>query len=343
MKKPLRLAARISFLLFVLVLLGLGVVMAWFTSWRSDKQAALDAASEMAETSLGKIEYVTRGEGPAVLVFHGAPGGYDQAMLFGSGLAANGFEVVAPSRPGYLRTPLSTGLLPLQEADAMLALLDQLGLDKVAVMGVDAGALPAIEFAARHPDRTWALVLVSPITKRIEHWKPKSAPELGKEIQAAVTGDMGSWYCVKTAEKDPARAIGWMLDVANTADATQRAITTEVILKQPGQLEWFQAFMGTFAPDSARYDGTRNDQFRVRSIEDLPLKKITAPTLLIRGELDRGVLLEDVKVATAGISGASLYEVPNAGHVIWLGPKAADAETKIEEFLKQHAPGSTQP
>jgi len=35
-------------------------------------------------------------------------GGYDQAMLFGSGLAEHGFKVVAPSRPGYLRTPLST-------------------------------------------------------------------------------------------------------------------------------------------------------------------------------------------------------------------------------------------
>lgn len=343
MKKPLRLAARISFLLFVLVCLGLGVVLAWFTSWRSDKLAALDAASEIADTNLGKIEYLTRGDGPAVLVFHGAPGGYDQAMLFGSGLAAHGFEVVAPSRPGYLRTPLGTGLIPLQEADAMSALLDLLGLGKVAVMGVDAGAVPAIEFAARHPDRIWALVLVSPLTKRIESWKPESAPELGKQIQAAMTGDIGSWFCVKTAEKDPARAIGWMLDLESTGDPTQRAITTTAILKQPGQLEWFQAFMNTFAPDSARYDGARNDQFRIRGLEDLPLKKITAPTLLVRGTLDRGVPLADVKFTTAGIADATLYEVPNAGHVVWLGPQAAEVETKIEEFLKQHAPGGTQP
>lgn len=343
MKKPLRLAARISFLVFVLVCLGLGMVLAWFTSWRSDKLAALDAGSEIADTNLGKIEYLTKGEGPAVLVFHGAPGGYDQAMLFGSGLAAHGFEVVAPSRPGYLRTPLGTGLITLQEADAMTALLDLLGLNKVAVMGVDAGAVPAMEFAARHPDRTWALVLVSPLTRRIENYRPGSAPELSKEVQAAMTGDMGAWVCVKTAEKDPERAIGWMLDLSSNGDPTQRAIATTSILKQPGQLEWFQAFMNTFAPDSARYVGARNDQLRIRALEELPLKKITAPTLLIRGVLDRAVPLADVKFTTAGIAGASLYEVPYAGHVVWLGPQAAEVETKIEEFLKQHAPTGGQP
>lgn len=123
MKLSFRLLARIAFLLLVLVLLAIGGVLAWFTSWRSDRLAALDGASEVADTTYGKVEFVLRGEGPTVLVFHGAPGGYDQALLLGERLSEEGFQVVAPSRPGYLRTPLASGILPEQQAAAALAQL----------------------------------------------------------------------------------------------------------------------------------------------------------------------------------------------------------------------------
>ena len=86
MTASLRLLARSSFLLCVLVLLVLGLILAWFASWRADRLAALDSASEITKTDLGPVEFLSRGEGPAVLVFHGAPGGYDQAMLLGSSL-----------------------------------------------------------------------------------------------------------------------------------------------------------------------------------------------------------------------------------------------------------------
>jgi len=33
-------------------------------------------------------------------------------------------RVIAPARPGYLGTPLSTGRTPREKADAMVALLD---------------------------------------------------------------------------------------------------------------------------------------------------------------------------------------------------------------------------
>ena len=46
------------------------------------------------------MELLVRGEGPAVLVFHGAPGGYDQAILLGSTFVQDDFHEIAPSRPG---------------------------------------------------------------------------------------------------------------------------------------------------------------------------------------------------------------------------------------------------
>ena len=125
----MRLLLRLVFLLVAIALLAVGGGLAWFSSWKAERMIRLNAASSIAETSAGNVEFLQQGEGPAVLVFHGAPGGYDQAMLIGSSLAEQGYQVLAPSRPGYLRTPLSSGLTPEKQADAMAALLDSLGID----------------------------------------------------------------------------------------------------------------------------------------------------------------------------------------------------------------------
>jgi pimeloyl-ACP methyl ester carboxylesterase len=46
----------------------------------------------------------------------------------------------------------------------LASLLDLLGIERVAVVGVSAGGLSALQFALRHPGRTAALVLVAAIT-----------------------------------------------------------------------------------------------------------------------------------------------------------------------------------
>ncbi len=63
-RSSLRILAKVSFLLCVLALLVAGFILAWFASWRSDKLAALDLASEIAETDKGKVEVLDSGRGP---------------------------------------------------------------------------------------------------------------------------------------------------------------------------------------------------------------------------------------------------------------------------------------
>ena len=43
--------------------------------------------TDVAQTASGPIEYASVGDGPAVLVVHGAGGGVDQGLDFGGGLA----------------------------------------------------------------------------------------------------------------------------------------------------------------------------------------------------------------------------------------------------------------
>ena len=64
-------------------------------------------AETVVDTPSGPVAFREEGEGPPVLFVHGSPGGSDQGMLMARFLAEAGFRVIAPSRPGYLATPLA--------------------------------------------------------------------------------------------------------------------------------------------------------------------------------------------------------------------------------------------
>jgi hypothetical protein len=83
----------------------------------------LDAGSMIAETDVGDVEYADDGSGEPALVIHGAGGGYDQGLLIGRDLGS-GYRVIAPSRFGYLKSPVPEDCSPAAQADAFAALLD---------------------------------------------------------------------------------------------------------------------------------------------------------------------------------------------------------------------------
>ena len=96
-----------------------------------------------------------------LLSIHGAGGGYDQGLANAVELVGEGFRVIAPSRFGYLGTPIPANASPSAQADAHATVLAELKVDKAVVVGISAGARSAIELALRHPDRVAVLILVS--------------------------------------------------------------------------------------------------------------------------------------------------------------------------------------
>jgi len=343
MKFPLRIILRILFLIVVLVLLGGGGLLAVFTSWRSDRLAALDAVSEIAQTGNGPMEFRVHGEGPAVIVFHDAPGGYDQAMLYGANLADAGFQIVAPSRPGYLRTPLTTGLLPIHQAEAAASLLDMLGLPRVAVVGVGNGGPAAVAFALAHPERVRALVLISAIYKG---HPPNEVPRRGyaaEWIRRSLTGDIGSWLVYEAVRKNPRRVLGWLLEGTSEATTAQQTAMIDTIVAQPKQLEWFQGLIDSFTPISPREQGTRNDQVLINSMQEVHYADLKVPTLIVHGQLDRNSPLAEAKDAAAKIPGATLLEVKDTGALVELGPHGEEVQKAIVDFLKANSGTPAQP
>src|SRR5688572_6529818 len=89
--------------LLVLLLAGLA-----YSACRRDLRTArarVLSGSRILETARGPIEYATLGKGSPVLVLHGTSGGWDQGISAARGLVVHGFQLIAPSRFGYLRTP----------------------------------------------------------------------------------------------------------------------------------------------------------------------------------------------------------------------------------------------
>ena len=169
-----------------LLLLG-GFVYVRYAEHHSLVMDQLEAGSQIAETERGPIEYELKGEdGPVLLFLHGTPGGYDQ------GAREAGYRVLSPSRPGYLRTPLTVGRTPKEQAHAYAALLDTLGVDHVYVMGASGGGPSAIEFAALFPERTNALVLVEAVSA--------SMPEDDDEIPGFMRTDFTAWFALSAFE-----------------------------------------------------------------------------------------------------------------------------------------------
>jgi pimeloyl-ACP methyl ester carboxylesterase len=108
----------------------------------------LSKYSEVASTAVGPIEYAIQGQGPVVLAIHGTPGGYDHSLWLCKDMADSGqFTLLSVSRPGYGRTPLSAGKSPAEQADALVALLDSLGIKKVAAVAFSGGGPAALQLA----------------------------------------------------------------------------------------------------------------------------------------------------------------------------------------------------
>ena len=343
MASPLRILGKASFLFFVLALLVVGFVLAWFASWRSDKLAALDSASEMAETKKGRIEYADHGEGPTLLVFHDAPGGYDQALLLGSLFAEEAFHLVAPSRPGYLRTPLTTGQSPAEQADAMAALIETMGIARVAVLASSFGAPAAMHFAVRYADKVSALVLIAPVTTISASDQKTSRLDLGQLVDDRLEGDFGAWLAMETLQKDPRKLLLAIVQSEHDAPEPQREALVEYILDQSDQREWFESLIGTFVPPSAREAGFRNDLQQLRTLNELPLEQIAVPTLVVHGTADKLLPISGSEAMAARIPGALFHRVDGAGHLIELGPHAAEVQGKILEFLRERSPSNSRP
>lgn len=317
--------------------IGLLAVIVWYRRWLAAQTARTSAESHIVQTARGQVEYDLRGDGPVILHFHGGNVGHNGWFML-SHLLDEGYRLLTPDRPGYLGTPLADNGLPDAQADLAAALLDTLGIERVAVVGVSAGGPAAIEFAARYPQRTDALVLLSALTQSSPLSDAQFNSALGRLVMTPTFQDPAYFLVHQAMQRIPALALQDFARTETTYDPETGQRYIQQILADPAQRQQVAQLADAIVPALPRFAGVNNDVALQQSLPPLPLSAVQAPTLIVHSQHDGDVPYDNALHAQEGIAGAELMTVAQFGHFVWWGdPQVThEIEDRIETFLARH-------
>jgi pimeloyl-ACP methyl ester carboxylesterase len=295
-----------------------GVVYRAFAAEIARARARIGTGSQVFQGRFGPTEYAVVGDGPPLIMIHGTGGGFDQGLAFSSRLIAAGRQVVAPSRFGYLRSALPDDPSLEHQADAIVDLMDHLGIARAPVIGGSAGALSAIQFAIRHPERCSALVVIVPAAFAPDRPPPRPNALGAAIMEYGLKSDFLFWAGMSLAEDT-------MID---TLLATDPALVRQA---QPEEQERVRAILRDILPVSSRADGLLNDARLAGNPKPMALEAIKAPTLAISLEDDQFETLAAARHIASTVAGARLVSYPTGGHV-FVGHEA-ELFQEINTFL----------
>lgn len=185
--------------------------------------------------------------------------------------------------------------------------LDAVGSEQAALLGVTAGGLISILFAATYPDRVRALVLYGAFARQLrdEHDYPIGLrPE---DVDAHVAYTEARWgsgvglrlYCPSVSDDPVARD---QLGRFQRASASPGAATS--YLKVLAQIDVRHA---------------------------LPM--VVAPTLVLHARRDRVISIEHARYLAERMPSATLVELDSADHLIWFSDALDVITDEIQDFL----------
>jgi 2-hydroxy-6-oxonona-2,4-dienedioate hydrolase len=303
--------------------LALGATLAVVVTFRTTMRADLERVagrSIVLPSPFGALEYVEGGEGLPVLLAHGAGGGFDMGELTAEVLLGDDFRWIAPSRFGYLGSERPEGAGPELQARAFAWLLDELGVDRVAVVALSAGGPAALHFALLFPERVSSLTLVSAGVTRVTEAGQEDADWKGRALVQLYSRDFLYWAFTKAFEKQFLGIMGANADVVRDLSAEQRS--------------WVTRLIDSMRPVSLRTPGVLVDHRQ--SLPGKVISGIRAPTLIVHAEDDGLQLFENARFAEATIPGATLLRFPAGGHLVMI-TEAAVIRDRLREHIVEHA------
>jgi pimeloyl-ACP methyl ester carboxylesterase len=281
--------------------------------YRSDLSEAnrrLDSVDRAEiSTEFGVLEYAERGKGAPVLVSHGIFHGCDGGLLAVRDVIDDR-RVIVPSRFGYLGSTLPPDASSATQADAFVALLDRLALDRVDVIGISAGTGAAVQLAVRHPDRVGHLVISS---GNLPGSPTATAPPGWATL---FYNDPAMW----TLETVGRRALHRLMGVPSgfPQNADQAAVIAEMV--------------HSIFPLKPRRAGAVFDAFVSNpEVNTMALGSIEVPTLIVHAKDDPLASYDAAARAAARIPSAVLVTLESGGHLA-LG-QSDRVRSEIASFL----------
>lgn len=267
------------------------------------------------QVSKGAYEVIYReaGSGPVLVMLHGSGPGVSGRSNFAANLGplSQSLRTIVVDMPGFGDSPEVPYTKPYPEhaADAVVSLLDDLGIEKAHLVGNSMGGFVALETAFAYPDRVDRMVMMGPGGIFAETFAPpmsEGARRLGDFMAAPSEAAMRAW--VDTMVSDPTSVSEEVI-----RERTERALA-------PGAIERMRNVFASLAIPSAHGPmWTRTGHIPHR-------------TLVTWGRDDRMLPLEGAFFATRRMPNADLHIFSNCGHWAQVERKSA-FEALIVEFL----------
>jgi pimeloyl-ACP methyl ester carboxylesterase len=282
--------------------------------------ARIDGASKLVASPFGDIEYAEGGSGPAVLVVHGSGGGYDQGELIARAVLSERFRWIAPSRFGYLRSTFQPGATFDEQANAFAWLLDQLHVNRVAVVALSHGGPSALLFSVLHPERVSSLTLISAGVASSVNADQQQANRQGDALMRIFQQDVRYWAVSKLLRKQLLGIMGASDDVIAALTPEQKQLANDVI--------------DLMNPVSRRAAGTVFDN--QASMPNERISAIRAPTLILHARDDTLQIFRNAEYAANTIPHARLVSFERGGHLL-LAVEQAAIRGLVQQHIVEHA------
>ena len=272
------------------------------------------------------MDYLTAGEGPPLLLLHGL-GDSAHSWQWVLPELARHYQVFAPHLPGFgTSAKPDVPYSPAFFAACIMAMLDTLGLEKVALVGNSLGGLIALHLVRAAPARVSALGLVAsagmgrgvtPVLRLL------TVPGLGRLIIAWHRTSIGAWQ--------------WALSVSGLLFGNPLRVPRAWLVpmyqmaRLPGYLE---ATVAT-ARSELTLKGQREREIQLDSLPDLDL-----PTLMIWGTRDRVLPPRQAQAAGKRLTHGQLAMIPGSGHlphVECVDVFVATLSQFLQEYVSEHA------
>jgi pimeloyl-ACP methyl ester carboxylesterase len=266
-------------------------------------------SSRLVDAGDVRLHAVVGGEGPPLLLIHGWPGSWYYWRLVMPALAGD-FEVVAVDQRGIgLSDKPEDGYDTGTLATDAVRMMDALGHEQFAVVGVDTGLIIAYALAADYPDRVarlavgeapipgitppFPLILPDPLVDRLYHLPFNQLKETNEKL---VSGREDVFFAAEFdasagTNKLPAETVSYYVDGLRDPAALH------------GSFQLYRAFGATTAQNVERKS-----------------RQLAMPVLAMGGAESSGTMVEEtMKLVADDVQGVVF---PGVGH--WLAEQAPD-------------------
>jgi pimeloyl-ACP methyl ester carboxylesterase len=225
---------------------------------------------------------------------------------------SDSYRLVAWDMRGYGQSDDPTAEYSFTDvAQDVASLLDHLQLKQAIIMGLSLGGVVAQEFYRNYPDRVKSLILADTNTgggARPEQERKSRLESRLKAIESLTPAEMAKNRAPAMLSENPS----------------------------PEILQAVEQMIGEIHPFGYRCAAIALDAADTRAV--LPTVKV--PTLVIWGESDKIVPIEETKALAENIPGAQFVTIPNAGHLANFEQSALFNQA-VRNFLTQVPSPST--